>query len=228
MGRRAARRRAGAGDARADAEAPNASCFGSRAAAAAVRAAAAGRPTRDSALVQFRLAVRLSARGAWLAEAERGGLRLWSRASAALSAADGRALSASRHLRPARHSPRCRLTRATPPRFSLRLARASRMRRPGARRRKPPDFVVVDNWRVGGRVGVALGPGDRRSALHHGPRGFAFECDPAALVGRGRVDRPASGQRGAAIAGHRPYFQTLQPSEASRSGAAEGPSAGFR
>lgn len=38
-------------------------------------------------------------------------------------------------------------------------------------------FVAVENWRVGGRVGVALGPAVPVCALGGDPRGFAFACD---------------------------------------------------
>ena len=39
------------------------------------------------------------------------------------------------------------------------------------------DFVLVDNWRLGGRVGVALGPEVAICATGDDPRGFAFACD---------------------------------------------------
>ena len=43
--------------------------------------------------------------------------------------------------------------------------------------------MVVANWRVGGRVGVALGPKVAICAFTTDPRGFAFQCDPKAWVG---------------------------------------------
>ena len=49
---------------------------------------------------------------------------------------------------------------------------------------KAPDFVVVDHWRAGGRVGVALGPEVPVCAFTPDPRGFAFACDLRDFVGR--------------------------------------------
>jgi 4-amino-4-deoxy-L-arabinose transferase-like glycosyltransferase len=44
-------------------------------------------------------------------------------------------------------------------------------------------LVLVESWRVGGRVGVALGPGVPICALGGDPRGFAFACDPRLHLG---------------------------------------------
>jgi 4-amino-4-deoxy-L-arabinose transferase-like glycosyltransferase len=45
-------------------------------------------------------------------------------------------------------------------------------------------FVAVENWRVGGRVGVALGPQVPICALGGDPRGFAFSCDAGDHLGQ--------------------------------------------
>jgi 4-amino-4-deoxy-L-arabinose transferase-like glycosyltransferase len=44
-------------------------------------------------------------------------------------------------------------------------------------------FVLVENWRVGGRVGVALGPNVPVCALGGDPRGFAFACQTRRRLG---------------------------------------------
>ena len=58
-----------------------------------------------------------------------------------------------------------------------------------------PDFVVVGNWRVGGRLGVALGPDVPICLFGGDPRGFAFACRQDQLIGKraliaGLEDRP--------------------------------------
>ena len=45
-------------------------------------------------------------------------------------------------------------------------------------------FVLIENWRLGGRVGVALGPDVPICAMGDDPRGFAFACDAARRLGQ--------------------------------------------
>jgi len=45
-------------------------------------------------------------------------------------------------------------------------------------------FALVDDWRTGGRVGVALGPDVPICAMGPSPRGLAYACDIAAFLGR--------------------------------------------
>jgi 4-amino-4-deoxy-L-arabinose transferase-like glycosyltransferase len=45
------------------------------------------------------------------------------------------------------------------------------------------DFVLIDNWRLGGKVGVALGPQVPICAMGEDPRGFAFACDASRRIG---------------------------------------------
>ena len=50
--------------------------------------------------------------------------------------------------------------------------------------RSGADFVLIENWRLGGRVGVALGPQVPVCAMGDDPRGFAFACDTAKRTGQ--------------------------------------------
>jgi hypothetical protein len=45
------------------------------------------------------------------------------------------------------------------------------------------QFVLIDNWRLGGRIGVALGPTVAICAMGDDPRGFAFACDTTRRLG---------------------------------------------
>ena len=160
--------------------------------------------------------------GQWLAACDPRTLRLWSRASAALAA-----LTVALYL-PATIfglGPLLALgptDARDPTRYSYdwnNLGQAPAWA--GAER---PDFAVVDNWRVGGRVGVALGPGVPICAFTTDPRGFAFECDQAKLVGRDALIVLPQASAGAQLPVIGAYFQNLGPSEdfaVGRSGRAE-------
>ncbi|MDE3177782.1 MAG: glycosyltransferase family 39 protein [Pseudomonadota bacterium] len=50
--------------------------------------------------------------------------------------------------------------------------------------RSGAQFVLIENWRQGGRVGVALGPEVPICAMGSDPRGFAFACDAARRLGQ--------------------------------------------
>lgn len=45
-------------------------------------------------------------------------------------------------------------------------------------------FIVVNRWRVGGKVGVEFGPEVSICDFSGDPRGFAFVCDPKNFLGR--------------------------------------------
>jgi 4-amino-4-deoxy-L-arabinose transferase-like glycosyltransferase len=49
--------------------------------------------------------------------------------------------------------------------------------------RSGADFVLIESWRLGGRIGVALGPKVPICAMGGDPRGFAFACDAAKRLG---------------------------------------------
>jgi 4-amino-4-deoxy-L-arabinose transferase-like glycosyltransferase len=57
-------------------------------------------------------------------------------------------------------------------------------------------FALIENWRVGGRLGVALGPEAPICAMGPGPQGYAFTCDASlyrgqnALIARASDDAP--------------------------------------
>ncbi len=77
----------------------------------------------------------------------------------------------------------------------------------------PNAFVVVDNWRIGGKTGAAFGPDVPVCAFTQDPREFAFVCREKALLGRDAlivIPKERSQETLAALA---PYFQRLDPSE---------------
>jgi Dolichyl-phosphate-mannose-protein mannosyltransferase len=70
-------------------------------------------------------------------------------------------------------------------------------------------FVLIENWRLGGRVGVALGPSIPICAMGEDPRGFAFACDARKHLGEDAlIVRAADNGRGAEEA---TYFQNVEP-----------------
>lgn len=73
------------------------------------------------------------------------------------------------------------------------------------------DFVVVDNWRVGGRVGDALGPKTPICAFGSDPRGFAFQCDPKTHLGQDALivlPEETAAEEGPRLAA---YFESAEP-----------------
>ncbi len=79
--------------------------------------------------------------------------------------------------------------------------------------REAPGFVMVGSWRVGGRVGAALGPEFPVCGFGDDPRGLAFACDPAALVGRDALIVATEGTAANLIARAKPWFDEIGPSE---------------
>jgi 4-amino-4-deoxy-L-arabinose transferase-like glycosyltransferase len=49
--------------------------------------------------------------------------------------------------------------------------------------RSGAQFALVENWRLGGRIGVALGRSVPICAMGSDPRGFAFACDTKRRIG---------------------------------------------
>jgi hypothetical protein len=76
-----------------------------------------------------------------------------------------------------------------------------------------PAFVLADNWRVGGRVGVALGPTIPICGFGLDPRGLAFACDPAAELGQDALIVAPENEAAATFAALAPYFASLDPPE---------------
>ena len=50
--------------------------------------------------------------------------------------------------------------------------------------RSGADFALIEHWRLGGRIGVALGPKIPVCAMGADPRGFAFACDLSKRLGQ--------------------------------------------
>jgi 4-amino-4-deoxy-L-arabinose transferase-like glycosyltransferase len=75
--------------------------------------------------------------------------------------------------------------------------------------RSGADFVLIENWRLGGRIGVALGPGVPVCAMGRDPRGFAFACDTARRLGQNAlVIRARDNGRDA---DERQFFEEIEP-----------------
>jgi len=151
--------------------------------------------------------------GYWLSARSAGWLRGWSRASAALSAATVLVYLAAVIVGPSWFLPFAPSGVRDPSRFSYDwpdLRSAAAWRSPSV---SPPDFVVVDNWRVGGRVGVALGPKVAICAFTTDPRGFAFQCDPKTWVGKNALLVLRSESAGVALPALTRYFEAVDPGE---------------
>ena len=74
-------------------------------------------------------------------------------------------------------------------------------------------FVVVDNWRVGGKTGAAFGPDVPVCAFSQDPREFAFVCRENALLGQDALIIIPKERSLEALAALAPYFERLDPSE---------------
>ncbi len=150
--------------------------------------------------------------GQWLAMRAPRTLRLWSRASVVLAALTIALYLAALQVGPARILALGPTDARDPTRFSydwIGLQNAPAWAG-GARR---PDFAVVDNWRAGGRVGVALGPDIPICAFTPDPRGFAFQCDLAALKGRDALIVLPQSHAGADLSALSEYFESVELSE---------------
>ena len=150
--------------------------------------------------------------GGWLGARSVERLLTWSRVSAALSAATVILYLVAVHFGPARLLPFAPAGARDPTRFSydwpdIRTTPAWR------RGDEPPDFVVVDNWRVGGRIGVALGPKVAICAFTQDPRGFAFQCDPEAWLRKNALLVLAKESAGVALPALSSYFEAVDPAQ---------------
>jgi len=76
-----------------------------------------------------------------------------------------------------------------------------------------PAFVLVDNWRVGGRVGVALGPEIPVCGFGPDPRGLAFACDAASELGKDALIVAPEDAAARTFAAAAPYFASLDAPE---------------
>lgn len=70
------------------------------------------------------------------------------------------------------------------------------------------DFVLVDNWRLAGRLGVALGPKVAICAFGNDPRGLAFACDANIFRGqKGLIVHRSDKSLGTDL---RPFFHEIK------------------
>jgi hypothetical protein len=75
--------------------------------------------------------------------------------------------------------------------------------------RSGADFALIENWRLGGRIGVALGPNIPVCAMGSDPRGFAFSCDLSKRTGQNAlIIRAKDNGRGV---DERPFFASVEP-----------------
>jgi 4-amino-4-deoxy-L-arabinose transferase-like glycosyltransferase len=75
--------------------------------------------------------------------------------------------------------------------------------------RSGADFALIENWRLGGRIGVALGPNIPVCAMGSDPRGFAFSCDLSKRTGQAAlIIRAKDNGRGA---DEKPFFASVEP-----------------
>lgn len=147
--------------------------------------------------------------GAWLAERRPGWLGTWATASAALSAAIFALFVPAVAFGPGPFWP-SGFRDPTAYSYDWPSIASTAAWRSGA----PPAFVLVDNWRVGGRVGVALGPQTAICGFGPDPRGLAFACEPRGGLGKDAliVAPEIAAARTFALAA--PYFESLDPPEA--------------
>ncbi len=70
-------------------------------------------------------------------------------------------------------------------------------------------FALIENWRVGGRLGVALGPDAPICAMGPGPQGYAFSCDANRYRGQNGLIARASDE--APLADETKFFTSVAP-----------------
>jgi hypothetical protein len=148
--------------------------------------------------------------GRWLSARSAAWLRGWSWSVAALSIAVVALYLAAVIVGPSRLVPFAPAGPRDPTRFSWDwpdVATFAAWRAAGA----APDFVVVDNWRVGGRAGVALGPRVPICAFTGDPRGFAFSCDPRRWLGKDALIVVPKESAASALPAFAYYFRSVDP-----------------
>jgi Dolichyl-phosphate-mannose-protein mannosyltransferase len=148
--------------------------------------------------------------GAWLSQKSPAWLRSWAIASAALSAVSFAVFTAYVALGPFWLAADANFKRdATQWSYDWRgLKETPAWRAPGA---GAPAFVAVNNWRVGGKAGGAVGPEVPVCAFTDDPRGFAFECGSRALLGQDALIVVPTENAGGSLAGIAPYFERIGP-----------------
>jgi hypothetical protein len=153
--------------------------------------------------------------GYWLSARSAGWLKNWGRVAAALAAAVVALYFAIVIVGPFRLLGVAPGGAHDPTEFSFDwpdLRSAGGWRSQGA----APDFLVVDNWRIGGKLGVALGPKVPICAFSSDPwdpRGFAFTCDPAAWLGKDALIALPEENAASALAALARYFERIDPGE---------------
>jgi hypothetical protein len=75
--------------------------------------------------------------------------------------------------------------------------------------RSGASFVLIESWRLGGRIGVALGPDVPICAMGGDPRGFAFACDASRRIGENALVIRAKA-RGQSV-DERQFFDGVEP-----------------
>ncbi len=148
--------------------------------------------------------------GAWLSRKSAKWLGSWTIASAVLSAVCFAVFTAYVALGPfwqaASASPKRDATEWSYNWRWLKESPAWRVSGEGA-----PAFVAVNNWRVGGKAGGAVGPEVPVCAFTDDPRGFAFECDTRAFLGQDALIVVPKENAEGFLAGIAPYFERIGP-----------------
>jgi hypothetical protein len=76
-----------------------------------------------------------------------------------------------------------------------------------------PAFVAVPGWRIGGKVGVALGPSVPVCAFSSDPREFAFICDTRTRLGEDALVVVPKEDAERSLRVLAPYFERLGPTD---------------
>lgn len=90
------------------------------------------------------------------------------------------------------------------------LAAASAWRASGA---SPPAFILVDDWKIGGKAGLAIGPGVPVCDDAPDAREFAFECDWQSRLGEDALIVVPEGGASRLLAATAPYFERIDAIE---------------
>ena len=75
--------------------------------------------------------------------------------------------------------------------------------------RSGAQFVLIESWRLGGRIGVALGPTVPVCAMGDDPRGFAFACDTRRRLGESALI--VRDKKGGRTADETQFFRSVEP-----------------
>ena len=152
--------------------------------------------------------------GRWLSGRTPTALRLWSRVSGALAVLTIALYGLAVTLGPAALGLSGALGGRDPTRFAYDWRSPAEAKSWIGPNGQPPAFVVVDNWRAGGRLGVALGPSTPICAFTDDPRGFAFACDPVQFRGKDALIALPQESAARVLPELAPYFAALATAEA--------------